>query len=107
MSYALKVNGKVQTVDVEADTPLLWVLRDEIGLMLGYLPLTLTGVPGTQFGLYHLYLPPPRRRGIPHVGGAAPGVDTQTRATHQVPQQIGSREETVVGLACGRQVLRH
>ena len=33
MSYTLKVNGKSQTVDVEADTPLLWVLRDTIGLV--------------------------------------------------------------------------
>ena len=38
MSYAIKVNGKMQTVDVEADTPLLWVLRDTIGLV------------GTKFG---------------------------------------------------------
>jgi isoquinoline 1-oxidoreductase alpha subunit len=33
MAYTLKVNGKSQTVDVEADTPLLWVLRDTIGLV--------------------------------------------------------------------------
>jgi isoquinoline 1-oxidoreductase subunit alpha len=29
---ALSVNGKTHYVDVEADTPLLWVLRDTIGL---------------------------------------------------------------------------
>ena len=28
----LNVNGKVVNVDVEADMPLLWVLRDELGL---------------------------------------------------------------------------
>ena len=33
MAYAIKVNGKMQTVDVESDTPLLWVLRDTIGLV--------------------------------------------------------------------------
>jgi isoquinoline 1-oxidoreductase alpha subunit len=33
MAYALKVNGRVQSVDVEPDTPLLWVLRDTIGLL--------------------------------------------------------------------------
>ena len=33
MPYTIKVNGKMQTVDVEADTPLLWVLRDTIGLV--------------------------------------------------------------------------
>jgi isoquinoline 1-oxidoreductase alpha subunit len=38
MAYTLKVNGKMRTVDVEADTPLLWVLRDTIGLV------------GTKFG---------------------------------------------------------
>jgi isoquinoline 1-oxidoreductase subunit alpha len=29
---ALSVNGKSYEIDVEADTPLLWVLRDTIGL---------------------------------------------------------------------------
>jgi isoquinoline 1-oxidoreductase subunit alpha len=29
---SLKVNGKVNSVDVEPETPLLWVLRDTIGL---------------------------------------------------------------------------
>ena len=33
MAYTIKVNGKAQTVDVESDTPLLWVLRDTIGLV--------------------------------------------------------------------------
>jgi isoquinoline 1-oxidoreductase alpha subunit len=36
--YTLQINGKSQTVDVDADTPLLWVLRDHIGLV------------GTKFG---------------------------------------------------------
>ncbi len=35
---ALTINGKQHTVDVAADTPLLWVLRDTIGLT------------GTKFG---------------------------------------------------------
>ncbi len=30
--YTLTVNGTRHTVDVDADTPLLWVLRDELGL---------------------------------------------------------------------------
>ena len=29
---SLNVNGKQVTVDVEEDMPLLWVLRDELGL---------------------------------------------------------------------------
>ena len=32
MSYTINVNGKPRTVDVDADTPLLWVLRDELEL---------------------------------------------------------------------------
>jgi isoquinoline 1-oxidoreductase subunit alpha len=38
MPYTIKVNGETRTVDVEADTPLLWVLRDELNLK------------GTKFG---------------------------------------------------------
>ena len=30
--YQLRVNGQVHEVDVDSDTPLLWVLRDELGL---------------------------------------------------------------------------
>ncbi|HVX39271.1 MAG TPA: (2Fe-2S)-binding protein [Gemmatimonadaceae bacterium] len=30
--YSLRVNGQSHTVDVAPDTPLLWVLRDSIGL---------------------------------------------------------------------------
>jgi isoquinoline 1-oxidoreductase subunit alpha len=36
--FSLKVNGKVEQVEVEPETPLLWVLRDTIGLT------------GTKFG---------------------------------------------------------
>jgi isoquinoline 1-oxidoreductase subunit alpha len=32
MSLTLTVNGQPHTVDVEPDTPLLWVLRDTLGL---------------------------------------------------------------------------
>ena len=28
----LNVNGKTHKIDVEADTPLLWVLRENVGL---------------------------------------------------------------------------
>jgi len=38
MALTLRVNGTDHTVDVEAETPLLWVLRDSIGLT------------GTKFG---------------------------------------------------------
>lgn len=36
--FNLKINGKEQPVDVDASTPLLWVLRDHLNL------------PGTKFG---------------------------------------------------------
>ncbi len=32
-NFSLKVNGEQRTVDVDPDTPLLWVLRDSIGLV--------------------------------------------------------------------------
>jgi isoquinoline 1-oxidoreductase alpha subunit len=38
MSYVLNVNGARHTVDVDGDTPLLWVLRDVLGMT------------GTKFG---------------------------------------------------------
>ena len=38
MSYDIKVNGAVHSVDVDGDTPLLWVLRDVLGMT------------GTKFG---------------------------------------------------------
>src|ERR1700748_2380332 len=30
--YSLQINGKLRTVTAESDTPLLWVLRDELNL---------------------------------------------------------------------------
>lgn len=38
MAYAIKVNGSEHAVDVDGDTPLLWVLRDVLGMT------------GTKFG---------------------------------------------------------
>jgi isoquinoline 1-oxidoreductase alpha subunit len=32
MAYKLNVNGKVLTADVDSDTPLLWTLRDTLGI---------------------------------------------------------------------------
>src|SRR4051794_39528374 len=33
MNYTLNVNGRSRTVDVAADTPMLWVLRDHLDLV--------------------------------------------------------------------------
>jgi isoquinoline 1-oxidoreductase subunit alpha len=38
MAYTLMINGQKHTVDVDADTPLLWVIRDSLGMT------------GTKFG---------------------------------------------------------
>jgi isoquinoline 1-oxidoreductase subunit alpha len=38
MAFAIKVNGSTHNVDVDGDTPLLWVLRDVLGMT------------GTKFG---------------------------------------------------------
>jgi isoquinoline 1-oxidoreductase alpha subunit len=38
MAFAIKVNGNMHNVDVDGDTPLLWVLRDVLGMT------------GTKFG---------------------------------------------------------
>jgi isoquinoline 1-oxidoreductase alpha subunit len=38
MTFEVRVNGEVHAVDVDADTPLLWILRDTLGLT------------GTKFG---------------------------------------------------------
>ncbi|WP_162054903.1 (2Fe-2S)-binding protein [Pontibacter pamirensis] len=32
-TYKLQINGRTYEADVEADTPLLWVLRDNLGLV--------------------------------------------------------------------------
>jgi isoquinoline 1-oxidoreductase alpha subunit len=33
MAFTLTINGETRTADVEGDTPLLWVLRDTLGLV--------------------------------------------------------------------------
>ncbi|HEY1436005.1 MAG TPA: (2Fe-2S)-binding protein [Casimicrobiaceae bacterium] len=38
MAFSIRVNGKTNSVDVDSDTPLLWVLRDVLGMT------------GTKFG---------------------------------------------------------
>jgi isoquinoline 1-oxidoreductase alpha subunit len=38
MAFTIKINGKTHSVDVDGDTPVLWVLRDVLGMT------------GTKFG---------------------------------------------------------
>ena len=58
----LVVNGKPVEVDVEADTPLLWVLRDKLGLT------------GTKFGC-----------GVAQCGACTVHVDDQARRSCVLP----------------------
>jgi isoquinoline 1-oxidoreductase alpha subunit len=62
---ALSINGKSYLVDIEADTPLLWVLRDTIGLT------------GTKYGC-----------GIAQCGACTVHIDGVPKRSCQVP--VGS-----------------
>ena len=80
MAFTLKVNGETHTVDVEPDTPLLWVLRDEIGLK------------GTKFGC-----------GIAACGACTVHLDGQAERTCVLPVEsaVGMEITTIEGLADG------
>ena len=39
MPYSIKVNGVDRTVDVDGDTPLLWVLRDVLARIVARHPM--------------------------------------------------------------------
>ncbi|ANH67265.1 (2Fe-2S)-binding protein [Mitsuaria sp. 7] len=89
MAYQLKINGKTQSVDVDGDTPLLWVLRDVVGLT------------GTKFGCgmamcgactVHLDGNPVRSCSFP-VEGVGRQAVTTIEAIGQTP--VGKRIQTV------------
>jgi isoquinoline 1-oxidoreductase alpha subunit len=70
----LSVNGKSYEVDVEPDTPLLWVLRDTIGLT------------GTKYGC-----------GIAQCGACTVHLDGVATRSCQVPvATVGSRPVTTI-----------
>jgi len=71
---ALSVNGRFYEVDVEPDTPLLWVLRDTIGLI------------GTKYGC-----------GIAQCGACTVHIDGVATRSCQVPVgTLGTREVTTI-----------
>ena len=78
MEITLTVNGKSHKVDVEPETPLLWVLRDTIGLT------------GTKYGC-----------GIARCGACTVHVDGQAMKSCQVQASaaFGKKVTTIEGLS--------
>jgi aerobic-type carbon monoxide dehydrogenase small subunit (CoxS/CutS family) len=74
----LLVNGRKQAVDVDPETPLLWVLRDTMGLT------------GTKFGC-----------GIAQCGACTVLLDGEAVRSCQLParEAVGRRVVTIEGLA--------
>jgi isoquinoline 1-oxidoreductase alpha subunit len=77
----VKVNGSVHAVDVDADTPLLWVLRDAIGLT------------GTKFGC-----------GIAQCGACTVFLDGRPQRSCSLPiGSVGGAEVTTIEEVSGRE----
>ena len=78
MAFTLTINGTTHEVDVEPETPLLWVLRDSIGLT------------GTKFGC-----------GIAQCGACTVHLDGQPVRACSVPASsaVGRRITTIEGLS--------
>lgn len=78
-TYNLNINGQNKQLDVDSDTPLLWVLRDELGLV------------GTKYGC-----------GIAQCGACTIHVDNQAMRSCSLPiSQIGENQKitTIEGLS--------
>jgi isoquinoline 1-oxidoreductase alpha subunit len=79
--FDVKVNGGVHSVDVDQDTPLLWVLRDAIGLT------------GTKFGC-----------GIAQCGACTVFLDGRPQRSCSLPvSSVGSGEVTTIEGVAGRE----
>ncbi len=73
-NYRLKINGRTYEADVDADTPLLWVLRDHLGLL------------GTKYGC-----------GIAQCGACTVHLNgTAVRSCSLPVSQIGTNEVTTI-----------
>jgi isoquinoline 1-oxidoreductase alpha subunit len=82
MSVKFQVNGKAMTAESEGDTPLLWVLRDELGMT------------GTKFGC-----------GAALCGACTVHVNGQAVRSCQTPVSsvAGAKVATIEGLGAGKQ----
>jgi isoquinoline 1-oxidoreductase alpha subunit len=77
----VKVNGAAHPVDTDADTPLLWVLRDNIGLT------------GTKYGC-----------GVAQCGACTVFIDGRPQRSCALPvSALGSREVTTIEAVSGRE----
>ncbi|HEY0651240.1 (2Fe-2S)-binding protein [Phenylobacterium sp.] len=78
MAYTLNVNGKAVSADVDGDTPLLWVLRDTLGMV------------GTKYGC-----------GVAACGACTVHVDGQAMRSCQIPvESVGKAKiSTIEGMA--------
>jgi len=78
MSVTLSINGKTRSADVDPDTPLLWVLRDSLGL------------PGTKYGC-----------GMALCGACTVHIDGEPVRSCSTPVSavIGKNVTTIEGLA--------
>lgn len=74
----LNINGRAQKVDVESDTPLLWVLREQVGLA------------GTKYGC-----------GIAQCGACTVHIDGEPvrSCSFPVSAAVGKRVVTIEGLS--------
>ncbi|ABD06985.1 (2Fe-2S)-binding protein [Rhodopseudomonas palustris HaA2] len=80
-AYALKINGRTHTVDVDPDTPLLWAIRDGAGLM------------GTKYGC-----------GVAQCGACTVFVDGNTVRSCSLPvSAVGTSEVTTIEGLRGRE----
>jgi isoquinoline 1-oxidoreductase alpha subunit len=81
MAYAITVNGTRHSVDVDGDTPLLWVLRDTLGLT------------GTKFGC-----------GIAQCGACTVLLDGEPLFACVMPvSAVGDSEITTIEAVSGRE----
>ena len=80
MAYTITINGQSKSVDVDPETPLLWVLRDTLGMT------------GTKYGC-----------GIAQCGACTVHIDGVPTRSCQVPMNsVGSRKITTIeGVADG------
>jgi isoquinoline 1-oxidoreductase alpha subunit len=78
MSFSLNINGTTHAVDVEPETPLLWVLRDTVGLT------------GTKFGC-----------GIAQCGACTVHIDGQAvkSCNTTAASAVGRQITTIEGLS--------